>query len=299
MGFDVYMECTLTRLLKDGDRIAGALGYWRESGRFVLFRGEGGGAVHRRRGQGVEDHVQLVGVHRRRPGARLRGRRRADRHGVRAVPSHRHGVAAWGDGPARRPKACAARAASCATRRASASCGSICPRRGATSTRPTRPRRGAGWRRRSRASRPRTGVRRSSRHATTSSRAIYTEVKEGRGSPHGGVFLDISYLPAERVKRKLPVHVPPVRRAGRRGHHQGPMEVGPTTHYMMGGIRVDPDTGAATVPGLFAAGESAGRHARRQPPRRQLAVGPAWCSGAAPARRRRPTPRALALAAAA
>ena len=87
-------------------------------------------------------------------------------------------------------------------------------------------------------------------------RAIYTEVKEGRGSPHGGVFLDISYLPAERVKKKLPSM-----------YHQfleladvditQPMEVGPTTHYMMGGVRVEPDTAAATVPGLFAAGEAA------------------------------------------
>jgi succinate dehydrogenase / fumarate reductase, flavoprotein subunit len=91
-------------------------------------------------------------------------------------------------------------------------------------------------------------------------RAINAEVKAGRGSPHGGVFLDVSSrLPAEEIKRRLPSM-----------HHQfkeladvditaEPMEVGPTCHYVMGGVDVDPDTAAATgVPGLFAAGEVAG-----------------------------------------
>src|SRR6185295_245433 len=88
-------------------------------------------------------------------------------------------------------------------------------------------------------------------------RAIYTEVKEGRGSPHGGVFLDISYLPAERVQKKLPSMYHQFKELADVDITTGPMEVGPTTHYMMGGIRVEPDTGAATVPGLFAAGEAA------------------------------------------
>jgi succinate dehydrogenase / fumarate reductase flavoprotein subunit len=88
-------------------------------------------------------------------------------------------------------------------------------------------------------------------------RAIYTEVREGRGSPHGGVFLDISYLPAERVKRKLPSKYHQFLELADVDITKQPMEVGPTTHYMMGGIRVDPDTAAATVPGLYAAGEAA------------------------------------------
>ena len=91
-------------------------------------------------------------------------------------------------------------------------------------------------------------------------RSINAEVKAGRGSPHGGVFLDVSSrLPAEEIRRRLPSM-----------HHQfkeladvditaEPMEVGPTCHYVMGGVEVDPDTAAAArVPGLFAAGESAG-----------------------------------------
>jgi succinate dehydrogenase / fumarate reductase flavoprotein subunit len=89
-------------------------------------------------------------------------------------------------------------------------------------------------------------------------RAIYTEVKEGRGSPHGGVFLDISYLPAEHVRRKLPSMYEQFKELADVDITTGPMEVGPTTHYVMGGIRVDADTGATTVPGLFAAGEVSG-----------------------------------------
>jgi len=90
------------------------------------------------------------------------------------------------------------------------------------------------------------------------SRAIYTEVREGRGSPHGGVFLDISYLPAEHVRRKLPSMYDQFKELADVDITRGPMEVGPTTHYVMGGVRVDAETGASTVPGLFAAGEVAG-----------------------------------------
>jgi len=90
------------------------------------------------------------------------------------------------------------------------------------------------------------------------SRAIYTEVREGRGSPHGGVFLDISYLPAERVKRKLPSMYDQFESLAGVDITKGPMEVGPTTHYIMGGVRVDADTAVSTQPGLYAAGEVAG-----------------------------------------
>jgi succinate dehydrogenase / fumarate reductase, flavoprotein subunit len=92
-------------------------------------------------------------------------------------------------------------------------------------------------------------------------RAIYTEVREGRGSPHGGVFLDISYLPADHVRRKLPSMYEQFKELADVDITKGPMEVGPTTHYVMGGIKVDAETGATTVPGLYAAGEvAAGMH---------------------------------------
>ena len=89
-------------------------------------------------------------------------------------------------------------------------------------------------------------------------RAIYTEVKEGRGSPHGGVFLDISYLPADHVRRKLPSMYEQFKELADVDITKGPMEIGPTTHYVMGGIRVDAETGATSVGGLFGAGEVAG-----------------------------------------
>jgi succinate dehydrogenase / fumarate reductase, flavoprotein subunit len=90
-------------------------------------------------------------------------------------------------------------------------------------------------------------------------RSINSEIKAGRGTPHGGVYLDIaSRLPADVILKKLPSM-----------HHQflelagvditkEPMEIGPTCHYVMGGVEVDPDTAAASVPGLFAAGEVSG-----------------------------------------
>jgi succinate dehydrogenase / fumarate reductase flavoprotein subunit len=90
------------------------------------------------------------------------------------------------------------------------------------------------------------------------SRAIYTEVREGRGSPHGGVFLDISYLAAEHVRRKLPSMYEQFKELADVDITEGPMEVGPTTHYIMGGVRVDAESGATTRAGLFAAGEVAG-----------------------------------------
>jgi succinate dehydrogenase / fumarate reductase flavoprotein subunit len=89
-------------------------------------------------------------------------------------------------------------------------------------------------------------------------RAIYTEVREGRGSGHGGVFLDISYLPPDHVRRKLPSMYEQFKELADVDITAGPMEVGPTCHYVMGGVRVDPETAASSVPGLYAAGEVAG-----------------------------------------
>jgi succinate dehydrogenase / fumarate reductase flavoprotein subunit len=90
-------------------------------------------------------------------------------------------------------------------------------------------------------------------------RSIRAEVKAGRGSPHGGVFLDIaSRRPAEEILRKLPSMYHQFKELADVDITREPMEVGPAQHYVMGGVEVDPDTGAATVPGLFAAGEVSG-----------------------------------------
>jgi succinate dehydrogenase / fumarate reductase flavoprotein subunit len=89
------------------------------------------------------------------------------------------------------------------------------------------------------------------------------EVREGRGSPHGGVFLDISWIKSkvpnsvDHIKKKLPSMYHQFKQLADIDITSEPMEVGPTTHYVMGGIRVDGDTQMSTVPGLFAAGESA------------------------------------------
>jgi succinate dehydrogenase / fumarate reductase flavoprotein subunit len=88
-------------------------------------------------------------------------------------------------------------------------------------------------------------------------RAICTEVKEGRGTEHGGAYLDISHKPEEYVKKKLPSMYHQFKELADVDITKGPMEVGPTCHYMMGGIRVDAETAASTVPGLYAAGEAA------------------------------------------
>jgi succinate dehydrogenase / fumarate reductase, flavoprotein subunit len=94
-------------------------------------------------------------------------------------------------------------------------------------------------------------------------RCIVREIKEGRGSPHGGVFLDISWIQRKlpdavaRIKKKLPSMYHQFKQLADIDITKEPMEVGPTTHYIMGGIRVDAESQMSTVPGLFAAGECA------------------------------------------
>src|SRR5437660_1933734 len=99
------------------------------------------------------------------------------------------------------------------------------------------------------------------------SRCIVREIKEGRGSPHGGVYLDISWIKerlpkaAEHIKKKLPSMYHQFKQLADIDITKEPMEVGPTTHYVMGGVRVDAETQMSTVPGMFAAGEcAAGLH---------------------------------------
>jgi succinate dehydrogenase / fumarate reductase flavoprotein subunit len=95
------------------------------------------------------------------------------------------------------------------------------------------------------------------------SRCIVREIKEGRGSPHGGVYLDIAWIKqrlpnaAEYIKKKLPSMYHQFKQLADIDITEQPMEVGPTTHYIMGGIHVDPDTQMSRLPGLFAAGECA------------------------------------------
>ena len=239
------MECTITRLLKDGDRVCGAFGYWRATGEFVVFARAGARARHRRRRQVLADHVELVGVHRRRPCARLRGGRRADRHGVRPVPPHRDGVAARASSACSSPRPCAARAASCATRAASASWSAT-----------TR----SGWSsRRATSSRARSTPR--SRRAAARRTAASSSTSRTCGAD------DRAAQAAE--------HVRPVHGARRRRHHaraDGGRPDLPLLHGRHPRRRRDRREHGA---GPVRRRRVLGRDERRQPARRQLALGPA------------------------
>ena len=101
LGIDVFMECKIVRLLQDdGGAVNGAVGLLAGIGAFCHLRRQGGRHRDRRARQGVEVHLQLVGVHRRRDGARAVGRSRSDRHGSRPIPPDRDGLAALGAWPA-------------------------------------------------------------------------------------------------------------------------------------------------------------------------------------------------------
>ena len=256
MGLEVYMECTITRLFKDAGRIAGAFGYWRESGRFVVFRAKSvviatggigkaykitsnsweytgdGQSLAYEAGAEVID-MEFVQFHPTGmvwpPGVMgllvtegVRGEggilrnAKGERFMWKYLPETRRNEYAADEDEARRWVEAAVEAKQTEARRP-----------------------------------PELSTR------DNVARAIFTEVREGRGTPHGGAFLDISYLPAERVQRKLPSMYHQFLELADVDITQQPMEVGPTTHYVMGGIRVEPDTGAGTVPGLFAAGEAA------------------------------------------
>ena len=111
------------------------------------------------------------------------------------------------------------------------------------------------------------------------SRCIMREVKAGRGSPHGGVFLDIAWIKArmpngaEHIKKKLPSMYHQFKQLADLDITQEPMEVGPTTHYIMGGVRVDARHADVDRARPVCRGRVRGRHQRRQSPRRQLALG--------------------------
>src|SRR5213592_4168290 len=227
MGFDVYMECTITRLLKDGDRIAGAFGYWRENGRFVVFKAKS--VVLATGGIGKAWPITSNSWEYTGDGMALAYEVGAELMDMEFVQFHPTGMV-WPPGVQGLLVTEAVRGEGGILRNSTGErfMERYDPKRMELSTR------------------------------DMVARAIYTEVKEGRGSPHGGAFLDISHKPAEVVKKKLPSMYHQFMEFANIDITKGPMEVGPTVHYVMGGVRVDADTGAATVPGLFAAGESSG-----------------------------------------
>ncbi len=225
-GIDVYMECTITRLIKDGDRIAGAFGYWRETGRFVVFKAKA--VVIATGGIGKAWKVTSNSWEYTADGMALAYEAGADLLDMEFVQFHPTGMV-WPPGV-----------------------------QGLLVTEAVR---GEGG-----ILRNKNGERFMEKHdpqrmelstRDVVARAIYTEVREGRGTPHGGAYLDISHKPAEYVKKKLPSMYHQFKELADVDITTGPMEVGPTCHYMMGGIRVDAETAQSTIPGLYAAGEAA------------------------------------------
>jgi succinate dehydrogenase / fumarate reductase flavoprotein subunit len=260
-GMQVYMECTVTRLLVDGGRIRGAFGYWRDSGRFVIFRSKavvlatgGIGRCFRINSNSWEctgDGQALAYL----AGAELMDMEFMQFHPTGMVwpPSVRgtlitEGVR--GEGGTLR------------NRDGKRIMFGYIPELYANETANTEEE-ADQWLREST-----SGVASKARRTPDLlprdivARAIHSEVKAGRGSPHGGVFLDIhSRRSAEDIKRKLPAMYHQFKELGDVDITKEPMEVGPTAHYTMGGIRVDPETQESRIRGLFAAGEcAAGMH---------------------------------------
>jgi len=255
-GLDVYMECTITKLFKDGDRIAGAMAYWRENGRFVVFRAKA--VVLATGGVGKAYKVTSNSWEYTADGQTLAFEAGAELQDMEFLQFHPTGMV-WPPGVMGLLVTEGVRGEGGILRNKDGErfMWKYLPEARRHEYAETEEE-AREWLEASVAQRQ-TEARRPPELSTRDnvSRAIYTEVKEGRGTPHGGAFLDISYLPADRVKRKLPSMYHQFLELADVDITKTPMEVGPTTHYMMGGIRVEPDTGAATVPGLFAAGESA------------------------------------------
>ncbi len=249
----VYAECTVTDLIKDGDAVAGALAYWRESGRHILF--DAPAIIMATGGVGKSYKVTSNSWEYTGDGHALALRAGANLINMEFLQFHPTGMV-WppsvkgilvtesvrGDGgvltnsEGKRfmfdyiPDVFKAQYAT-------------------TEEEADRWYEDADNNKRPPELLPRDEV----------ARAINSEVKAGRGSPHGGVFLDVSSrMPAETIMKRLPSMHHQFKELADVDITKEPMEVGPTCHYVMGGIEVDPDTGAASVPGLFAAGECSG-----------------------------------------
>jgi succinate dehydrogenase / fumarate reductase flavoprotein subunit len=226
MGFDVFMECTVTKLLRDGDRVAGAFAYWRESGRFVVFKAKS--IVIATGGIGKAWKVTSNSWECTGDGMALAYEAGAELMDMECIQFHPTGMV-WPPGVR----------GILVTEAVRGEGGILRNKNGERFMEKYDPKR----------------LELSTRDVVA--RSIYTEVREGRGSEHGGAYLDISHKPAEYVKRKLPSMYHQFKELADVDITAGPMEVGPTCHYVMGGIKVDGETTATSLPGLFAAGEAA------------------------------------------
>jgi succinate dehydrogenase / fumarate reductase flavoprotein subunit len=252
-GIDVHMECNVQRLLKDGDRVCGAVGYWRPSGKLVVFKAKA--IVLATGGVGKAWKFTSNSWESTGDGITLGLDAGADLIDMECIQFHPTGMV-WptsvrgilvtegvrGDG------------------------GTLKNSEGARfmfnyiteyfkSETADNEKEADAWYENKKNNRrtpdllPRDEV----------ARAINAEVKAGRGSPHGGVFLDIcTRRSPEYIKKRLPSMYHQFKELADVDITKETMEVGPTCHYIMGGVRVNADTTATCVPGLFAAGEVAG-----------------------------------------
>src|SRR5712692_7116437 len=256
-GIDVFMECTVVGLLKDGDRVSGALAYWRETGRFVVFRAKA--VVLATGGYGKAWKVTSNSWEYTGDGHALAYEAGAELIDMEFFQFHPTGMI-WPPGVMGIliTEAVRGEGGVLTNSEGKRFMWKYLPESKRKDFAET-PEESQTWVEMIVAGKQ-TEARRPPELSTRDNvaRAIYTEVKEGRGTPHGGVWLDISFQDADRVKRKLPSMYHQFKDLADVDITKQPMEVGPTAHYAMGGIRVDPDSGASTVPGLFAAGECTG-----------------------------------------
>jgi succinate dehydrogenase / fumarate reductase flavoprotein subunit len=256
-GMEVHMECTVLSLLLDGNRIAGACGYDREKGRFQLW--EAKAVVLATGGIGRAFKVSSNSWEYTGDGLALAYRAGAELQDMEFVQFHPTGMV-W-------PISVSGILVTEGVRGEGGVLRNSEGRRFMFDDIPdlykeqTADSEEEGWR----YTQGDKNARRPPELLTRDhvARCINREVKAGRGSPHGGVFLDISWIKQrmpkaeEHIKRKLPSMYHQFKQLADLDITKEPMEVGPTTHYMMGGIRVDGDSQMSNVPGLFAAGEAA------------------------------------------
>jgi len=256
-GIDVHMEHTILSLLKDGDRVVGAFGYERERGRFKIFRAKA--VVLATGGVGRAYKITSNSWEYTGDGHTLAYDAGADLIDMEFIQFHPTGMV-W-------PPSVMGILVTEGVRGEGGILTNNEGRRFMFDAIPenyraqTADNEEEGWRYCQGAKDARRPPELLTRDHV--SRCIVREIKEGRGSPHGGVYLDISWIKqklpnaAEYIKRKLPSMYHQFKQLADIDITEQPMEVGPTTHYIMGGVHVDPDTQMSRVPGLFAAGECA------------------------------------------
>ena len=230
MGIDVYMECTVTRLFKTNGKISGAFAYWRENGRFIVFNAKA--VILATGGVGKAYKITSNSWEYTADGQILAYKAGAELIDCEFVQFHPTGMI-WPPGVI----------GLLVTEAVRGEGGLLKNNKGERFMQKYDP----------------AKMELSTRDVVA--RAIYTENKEDRGSPHGGAFLDISHKGAEYIKKKLPSMYHQFKELADVDITIGPMEVGPTCHYSMGGVRVDAETALTNIPGLYACGEvAAGLH---------------------------------------